>query len=251
MTLYIFWFLTYNKSCVKLNKIRIKQHEGVVTIKRVLLLVEKDIEYRAFISEGLLNNGYIVDDIDNPLRALELVAKKDYDIVISALTLPVMSGILFTESVKNISPSTICIILTGDATEEYEIESLNKDIDLYIEKSKSLPVILRYIKNLLFEKKQNMERDEIIKSYVDDIELNTREHTVTKDGELVDLTPKEYEMLKMLLLNKNNVISRDEFITQIWQEPIGLVDERSVDTHIKKIRAKLSTTSLTTVRGYG
>ena len=55
----------------------------------------------------------------------------------------------------------------------------------------------------------------------------------------------------MLLMNKNIVISREEFIDEIWQEPIGLVDERSVDTHIKKIRAKLATASLITVRGYG
>ena len=213
--------------------------------------MEKDVDYRNFITEGLINDNYIVDGMDNPLRALELVAKQDYDIVISALTLPVMSGVLLTESVKNISPSTICIILTGDATEESELESLNKDIDLYIEKSKSLTVILMYIENLLSENEGSIERDMIVSSRKDNIELNIREHTVTRNGEEIDLTPKEYEMLKMLLMNKNIVISREEFIDEIWQEPIGLVDERSVDTHIKKIRAKLATASLITVRGYG
>ena len=161
----------------------------MVTIKRVLL-VEKDVDYRNFITEGLINDNYIVDGMDNPLRALELVAKQDYDIVISALTLPVMSGVLLTESVKNISPSTICIILTGDATEESELESLNKDIDLYIEKSKSLTVILMYIENLLRENEGSIERDMIVSSRKDNIELNIRKHTVTRNGEEIDLTPK-------------------------------------------------------------
>ncbi len=81
--------------------------------------------------------------------------------------------------------------------------------------------------------------------------MNTQDCTVSKNGKHVNLTPKEYAILLIFLTSKNKVITREDLVDQAWQEPVETVDLRLVDGHVKKLRDKLNSTSIMTVRGYG
>ena len=89
-----------------------------------ILCVEDNDSYRDLLVSELRAAGYDVDGVDSPLKGIELVATNSYDLIISDLKLPVMNGVTFMETVKNISPDSLGIILTGDPDEESEIESM-------------------------------------------------------------------------------------------------------------------------------
>lgn len=216
-----------------------------------ILIVEDNEVYRNLLANELSKAGYDVDEALSPIKGLEKVALKSYDVVISDLNLPVMSGVAFTEAVKNIEPKTACIILTGEPDENSELMSIKNNIDLYIEKNKSISVILGYIERLLKEHEQAERHEAVLTSKENNIVLSISEHTVHRDGELVELTPKEYEILKIFLMNKNKVLTRENFIELAWEEPEEEVDLRLVDSHIKKLRDKIKSVSIMTVRGYG
>lgn len=215
-----------------------------------LLIVEDNDEYREFLVNEFEKGGYYVDEANSPIKGLEAVALTKYDAIITDLNLPVMNGIMFTESVMNISPNSVCIILTGDPDEYSEIQSIKNNIDLYIEKNKPISVIMSYVDDLI-EKNQENVKSLVLYSNNEDIVMSVREHHVTKNGELLDLTPKEYEILKLFLSNKNKVLSREHIVEFAWQEPAESVDTRLVDAHVKKLRDKLKSISIMTVRGYG
>lgn len=216
-----------------------------------ILIVEDNEEYRNLLSMEIEKQGFTVDSTESPIKGLEYVAKFKYDAVISDLNLPHMSGVLFTEAVKNISPKTVCIILTGDPDEESEILSIDNSIDLYFEKTKTMSVIMKYINKLIREYSSTEGREVILRSRAENIEINVNEHIVTKNDIPIELTPKEFEILKVFLKNKNKVISREDLIELAWNDVVEEVDPRLVDNHIKKLRDKIKSVSIMTVRGYG
>ena len=219
-------------------------------MKRVLIVEDND-EYRNLLASEIKKEGYIVDETSSPIKGLEYVARVRYDAVISDLNLPYMSGVLFTEAVKNISPKTACVILTGDPDEESEIMSINNNIDLYVEKNKTISVILKYLEKLIAEYSSLGGKEVILRSRTENIELNVNDHSITKNNKEIELTPKEYEILRIFLANKNKVISREEFLEMAWDEQYLDIDPRLVDNHIKKLRDKIKSISIVTVRGYG
>ncbi len=216
-----------------------------------ILIVEHNEKYRKLLATELRKENYDVEEVDTPVRGLENVAIQKYDVVISDLHLPVMSGLVFTESVKNISQETVCIILTENHDENSELASIQNNIDLYFEKNKSLSILLSYIERLLSLRKIKQNQEMVLTSDAENIILSISEHTVKKDGKLINLTPKEYELLRIFLSNKNKVITRSEFVELAWEEPETEVDIRLVDSHIKKLRDKIKSVSIITVRGYG
>lgn len=219
---------------------------------KAILIVDNNKEYRKRISEILRNNDYVVDECDNPIRGLELVAlsSKGYDLVISALELEIMSGLMFLKSVKNISPYTACIVLAERLDDESELISIKSNIDLFLDKTKSTQVLLGYINKILSNTNDKIKKT-VISSTSENIIVNTQDCTVSKNGKHVNLTPKEYAILLIFLTSKNKVITREDLVDQAWQEPVETVDLRLVDGHVKKLRDKLNSTSIMTVRGYG
>lgn len=215
-----------------------------------ILLVDDQDRYRNFLEKIITEEGYEVDAVDNPITAIEYLAKDEYDLVISDLRMKEMDGLRLVGSAKNIQPNIRTIILTGEPDEETEIQSLNDEVDVYIVKEKGMNVILEYIKKVL-SRESNPTQKGILRSRNNNIVVNTREHKVYKKDIEVDLTPKEFELLRLLLENKNKILSRDEIIEQIWLVDPTEIEERVVDVHMKNLRDKLGVFSIVTIRGYG
>jgi Response regulators consisting of a CheY-like receiver domain and a winged-helix DNA-binding domain len=199
----------------------------------------------------MVEEGFEVDAVDNPITAIEYLAKEDYDLIISDLRMKEMDGLRLASSAKNIQPSIITIILTGEPDEETEIKSLSDQIDLYIIKEKSMNVILEYIRTVLAKEKKQKSASMILRSNNYGVVMNIREHKVYKDDIEITLTPKEFELLRFLLENQNRIVNRDEIIEYIWGVEATDIEERVVDVHMKNLRDKLGVFSISTIRGYG
>lgn len=216
-----------------------------------LLMIEPDQVYGDNLSNRLSDYGFLVDYHDSPIKGLELLAINRYVIVISNLDLEQISGLDFCRSVKNISPNTICIILSDKQDDSSEMLSIDYAIDLFFKKEKSIDLLLKYIEKMSKSSEDIQYHDDILFSKDDDIKLYVDEHIVKKGNRQVLLTPKEFELLRLFLSNQNKVLSREDIVNKIWEEPMDDVEIRLVDPHIKRLRDKLKCSSLRTVRGYG
>ncbi len=217
-----------------------------------LLVIDDQEEYLDFLTHALRNLGYEVKSANNPVTGLELFVKEHFDLVLSDLKMEVMDGIRLAATIKSMDPQAKVIILTADPTEETEISALDVQVNQYLSKDKSIDVIKRYIENVLNQVSlNNNERQVELTSKTEQIVMSLVEHTVHKQGELIPLTMKEYRLLRLFLENKNIALSRDMIISAIWDEDLENVDERVVDVHIKKLRTKLRSFSIMSVRGLG
>ena len=127
------------------------------------------------------------------------------------------------------------IMLTARSTEDDELFGFDLGADEYITKPFSLKILLARVKVLL-KRKDSIVEDKSLK--VGELEIDSDSHKVIFCDEILDLTPKEYDMLLMMVKNKDIAISRERFLNQIWGfDYYG--DLRTVDTHVKQLRKKL------------
>lgn len=217
-----------------------------------LLVIDDQIEYLEFLSNALKNLGYDVKSANSPVVGLEMFVQEHFDLVLSDLKMEVMDGIRLAATIKSMNKQTKVIILTANPTEETEISALDVKVDQYISKDKSIEVIRRYIENVLNQKKEDEFGKQLqLFSTPEQIVMNLVEHTVYKQGEQIQLTLKEFQLLKFFLENKNIALSREMIINAVWEENYIDVDERVVDVHVKKLRNKLKAFSIMSLRGLG
>ena len=217
-----------------------------------ILLVEDNTEYAGSLIKALEMKKYELKYVESPIAALTEFAKYPYDLVISDYMMPGMNGIELLAALKDIKPEVKCIILTGFPQEEAELEALDLHVNRYLSKDKSIHVLVKYAEELLYEvqdvssggEKRLISKDERIM-----VDLDSRE--VYKNGELVEVTRKEYDLLVLFMENKGVALNRETISEKIWTTDIEDIDLRAIDGHIKRLRAKLKLFSIVSVRGYG
>ncbi len=217
-----------------------------------IMLVDDNIEYVQSLKRLLEENGYYVDSFTSPWKAIEISSKQKYDLIVSDYEMPEVNGFRLIETVRNIQEEIKSIILTGHNDEKYEIEALEQSVDVFLLKEKSLTLILEYIKNLLMQEsivRKNGYTE--LRSRLENLLLIKEKHEVYKDGELVSITPKEFQILEYFLENKGKKIPRAEMIENLWSGEISETDFRVIDVHIRKLREKLNIFCIVSIRGYG
>ncbi len=218
-----------------------------------ILVVEDNEAFRSLLVKVLKEEGYRVDDVDNPILALEKFVLNQYDLVITDYQMDLMNGTRLLKSIKNINPKIKTIILTGEAGEHIEIEAMDVEADYFIEKRKSLDIVLKYIERVLAlpsSKEGRLKTKELI-SKTENIRMDLDSLIVRKDEKEISLSSKEWALLKFFLENKSVALSREQIVETIWHSDIEHVDERTVDSHIKNLRKKLQSFSIVTIRNYG
>ena len=161
-----------------------------------------------------------------------------------------MSGYAVCELIRKESEVPI-IMISALGSEEDQIKGFDLQIDDYIPKPISLPLMIKKIQAVLrrYERTEGVKPEELLYR---DIVLSVGNYQVSIKGKVVDLTQKEYEILKELMERPGIVISRESFLNRLWKyEFYG--DERAVDNHIKNLRRKLGDAGnyIETVRGVG
>ncbi len=211
-----------------------------------ILVCDDESLIRDVIKEYLLIEKFQVFEASNGLEAIEVVANKDIDLVIMDIMMPKMDGYQAIKEIKKIKDIPF-IMLTARSEEFDKLLGFDIGADDYVTKPFSPKELVARVKAVT----KRFQNEEISFVY-EDLVLDDLAHEVKVDGTIIDLTPKEYELLKYFMQNKNIALSRDTILSNIWGYDF-YGDERTVDTHVKTLRNNLGKyrDNIKTVRGMG
>ncbi len=213
-----------------------------------ILIVEDDPSIQALLHDFIKEAGHSVVLAADGVEALAKYSQQDFDLVLLDIMLPKIDGYGVCEVIRQKSDVPI-IMLTALDSEENQIKGLDLQADDYITKPFSMPVLLRKIGAVLHRSlKQNYTPQTI--SY-NDLTLDLDGYKVYRREENIELTPREFEILRELITHKGRILTRQNLLQNLWKyEFFG--DERIIDTHIKNLRKKLGAADyIETIRGVG
>lgn len=215
-----------------------------------LLVVDDEPKIREVIREYAEFNGYEVTEAGDGMSAVGLCKLNTYDLIILDIMMPKLDGFSACKEIKKIQD--VPIIMLSARGEEYDkLFGFELGIDDYIVKPFSPKELMARINVILMRRKPaGQTKTDILK--FGGLEINIAARTVTVDGNRVELTPKEYELLFYLIENKNIALTRDKLLSDIWGYDF-FGDDRTIDTHIKNLRNNLGPYRdyIVTLRGVG
>ena len=213
-----------------------------------ILIVEDDLAIQALLHDFIQEAGYSVELASDGVEALSRFSEQNFDLVLLDIMLPKIDGYGVCEVIRQKSNVPI-IMLTALDGEESQIKGLDLQADDYITKPFSMPVLIRKIAAILRRTSKQEDTPHIL-SYKD-LTLDLDGYKVYSSEGNIELTPREFEILRELLNHKGRILTRQNFLQTLWKyEFFG--DERIIDTHIKNLRKKLGTVDyIETIRGVG
>jgi DNA-binding response OmpR family regulator len=216
-----------------------------------IFLAEDEIAIAGFLKEGLEEEGFAVDLSTNGRQALELVMTNlsEYDIILLDWMMPGVSGIEICRSIRKENKTIPVIFLTAKDTVDDTVFGLEAGANDYLKKPFAFEELLARIRVLL----RNATGEQNI-FVTGDIVLDIEAHLVTKDGQTIELTQKEFALLEYLLRNKGKVCRRTRIIEKVWDIHFDK-DTSVIDVFINGLRKKLETKNeesfIQTIRGVG
>ena len=211
-----------------------------------ILIVDDEKNIREVIKEYSTLEGYEVMEADSGSKALELLNTNKFDLMILDIMMPIMDGFTLLNSIPK-EKKIPTIILSARDDEVDKLEGFDRGIDDYLCKPFSPRELMARVKAILKRTKGDVD------SYsYDKLVVNFLEHTIRIDDKEINVTPKEFEILKYFINNKRIAISREQLLNKIWGYDF-YGDDRTVDTHIKMLRNNLGRYRdlIITVRGIG
>lgn len=222
-------------------------------LKKKILIVDDEEHILELIKFNLEKNGFEVVTSDNGEDCIPLLNEHNIDLLILDLMLPGMDGIEVCKEIRKLDMKLPIIMLTAKSEETDRVLGLEFGADDYITKPFSVRELVARVKAVLrrSDTKGN-EKSKILK--LKGITIDTEKHEVTIDGKHIDLTLKEFELLKMLIENRGKVLSRNTLLDDIWGfDYFG--ETRTVDVHIRHLRKKIGDDEtgeyIETIRGVG
>ena len=202
-----------------------------------ILIINDDVSNLELLRIYLSKEGYEIEPATNGLKGIELLNKQKYSLIVLDIMMPELNGI---ETIKRIRKThdTPTIFITAKDSQSDKVQGFLLGCDDYIVKPFDLMEMRLRIQAVLKRvniKEKEKEKEVII---IDDLIINTVEHTVLLGDEKITLTSKEFEIILLLAKNRGRVFSVSEIYERIWEEPF-LENDRSVLTHIGNIRDKL------------
>lgn len=203
--------------------------------KLKILVVDDESRMRKLVRDFLTNAGYEVLEAEDGRCAVDLFfEQQDIALIVLDVMMPRMDGWQVCREIRNYSKVPI-IMLTARGDERDELQGFGLGVDEYIAKPFSPKILVARIEAILRRTNQ-MSADDVIK--VGGIEINKAAHMVQINGNSVDLSYKEFELLTYFAENQGIALSREKILNSVWNyDYFG--DARTIDTHVKKLRSKL------------
>ena len=216
---------------------------------KMILIVDDESRIRKLIKDFIEQEEYSVLEAADGEEAVEQFESNmnKVNLVILDVMMPKQDGWSALRQIRQISNVPV-IMLTARSEEQDELFGYELGVDEYVSKPFSPKILIAKIKAIL----QRTSLKEIEKKNYDGIEIDTEGRNITVDGKQIELSLREYELLKYLLDNENVALSRDKILNNVWNyDYYG--DSRTIDSHIKKIRHKLGKKGkyIKTMRGVG
>jgi len=227
---------------------------GTRMTNKKVLIVDDEEHIRELIKFNLKKEGYDTEVAVNGTEALKLIREIKFDLILLDLMLPEIDGLEVCKEIRrNEETSDIPVMMITAKGEEFDkVLGLELGADDYITKPFSIRELMARVKALL--RRSNVKKEENIIKF-GDVVVNFKTREVTKGTQNVELTLKEFELLKLLIKNKGNILTRELLLDKIWgYEYIG--ETRTVDVHIRHLRKKIESDDknpqyIQTIRGVG
>ena len=200
-----------------------------------ILVVDDESRMRKLIRDFLEREGYQILEAADGAEAMDIFyADKNIDLIILDVMMPRMDGWQVCKEVREHSKVPI-MMLTARAEEQNELKGFELGVDEYVSKPFSPKILVARVGALL-KRVKNVEDTVAINA--GGIVINKSAHMVTIDGEVIDLSVKEFELLTYFVENQKLALSREKILNNVWNyDYFG--DARTIDTHVKKLRSKL------------
>ncbi len=200
-----------------------------------ILVVDDESRMRKLIKDFLEREGYLILEAGDGMEALDLFYEnKDIALMILDVMMPRMDGWEVCREVRQSSMMPI-MMLTARSEERDELKGFELGVDEYIAKPFSPKILVARV-NALMKRIKGVSVDSVME--VGGIELDKTAHIVRIDGEQVDLSVKEFELLVYFLENQKIALTREKILNHVWNyDYFG--DARTIDTHVKKLRSKM------------
>jgi two-component system copper resistance phosphate regulon response regulator CusR len=201
-----------------------------------LLLAEDDPDIARIISKGLREHGYAVDIAGDGGQALYNAEVHSYDLAVLDVQLPTIDGFSVCRELRGKSFRAPILLLTGLDDVEDVICGLNCGADDYLTKPFDFPILLARLRALLRRAQPQTGRPQTIE--VEDLKLNTLDHTASRGGRLIRLTAKEYALLETLMLHPGKILDRETIAERVWEssfDPFSNV----IDVYVNRLRKKV------------
>ncbi len=213
-----------------------------------LLIVDDEKNIREMIKKYAVYENYDFIEAENGMDAIEKCRNNDVDLVIMDAMMPELDGFSACGEIRKFSK--VPILMLSARGEEYDrIHGFELGIDDYVVKPFSPKELMMRIAAIL-KRYANYDDKEIFK--YNGLEVNFTGRIVKIDGERIDMSPKEYELLFYMVKNKDIALTREQLISEVWGYDF-YGDDRTLDTHIKLLRKRLQdySTTIVTLRGVG
>jgi DNA-binding response OmpR family regulator len=225
-------------------------------MSRTILLVDDDALMRRSLAFHMEQAGYKVHTAANAEDAISLVQHTPPDLVILDIGLPGMDGLEALRELRMVTQNLPVIFLTGRRREFDEVLGLELGADDYITKPFDVDVVLARVKAVLRRTEKNISEEKTNQHIVvGDLKIDNEAHTVTRSGQPLELSPREFDLLFLLASQPEKVFSTEELLSQVWgAEFIG--QPQVVYVHMRWLRQKLEDDPdqprrILTVRGVG
>ncbi len=223
--------------------------------KRKVLVVEDDKAIRRGIVDALRFQGYETFEADNGNDGLDRAIKVGCDLILLDLVLPGRDGLDILREVRSARPTMPVIVLTARGAESDRIEGLLLGADDYVVKPFSVNELLARVEAVLRRSPERPSDVSEIKVPCGVADFGRREIRY-HDGERVELSEREMELLRYLACSPGRVISREEILSRVWRVDPKRIETRTIDMHVARLREKLKDDSghpvvIRTVRGKG
>lgn len=212
-----------------------------------ILIVDDEADIREVVREYAEINGYVADEAEDGMIALQKIREQRYDLVIVDVMMPRLDGFSLCREIRNIVDMPI-IILSARQEEYDKLFGFELGVDDYVVKPFSPKELMARVKVVL-ERKRSHHSNVM---QFDGLQIDVEGRTVSVDGERAALTPKEIDLLICLASHPNVALSRSRLLNEVWDIDF-YGDDRTVDSHIKMLRAHLGKYRdyIVTVRGMG
>ena len=200
-----------------------------------ILVVDDESRMRKLVKDFLTKSGYVVVEAGDGSEALDIFfSHKDIGLVILDIMMPTLNGWQVCREIREYSEVPI-IMLTAKSDERDELQGFELGVDEYISKPFSPKILVARVEAILRRSGRSEENASLSAC---GIELNKDAHQVTIDGEAVDLSYKEFELLAYFMENEGTALSREKILNHVWNyDYFG--DARTIDNKVKKLRSKM------------
>ncbi|MBI5527025.1 MAG: heavy metal response regulator transcription factor [Deltaproteobacteria bacterium] len=215
-----------------------------------ILIVEDEKKTANYLKKGLLENGYVVDVAEDGEDGLHLATTGDYDLVILDIMLPERDGWSIITEIRRAGRQTPVLFLTARDSVADRVKGLEMGADDYLVKPFAFSELLARVRSIL--RRGPARQPEVLK--IADLELDLVKHKASRAGQRLDLTPKEFALLSLLVRRAGEALSRTLIAEQVWDMNFDS-DNNVIDVAIRRLRRKMddpyARKLVHTVRGVG